>query len=119
VRWEGDYSGTISSATLTVDSDKQVEAVFTKKKYDLTVSTKGEGTVDEKVLQSKSKAYEHGSVVELTANAAKGWRFVEWKGAVTGTNKPVQVTVKNTSEVTAVIEKTRYDLHNEWKEERA
>src|SRR5699024_7081505 len=108
--WEGDHNGASSSATITVDSDKNIKATFKKKTYALTVNTEGQGTVDEQVLQSKSKDYEHGTVVELTANPAEGWTFVEWKGAVTGSDNPAQVTVDNPKEVTALFEKKSYAL---------
>jgi hypothetical protein len=53
VEWQGDYQGTNSSATITVDSDKNIKAVFAKKEYALTISSDGEGTVDETVMESK------------------------------------------------------------------
>src|SRR6056297_1444544 len=33
IRWEGDYSGTSSTATITVDGDKNIEAIFEKRTY--------------------------------------------------------------------------------------
>src|SRR6056297_2755416 len=67
VRWEGDFSGTSSTATFTVDRDRNIVAIFEKKNYALTVNTSGDGTVDEQVVQTKSTDYESGTVVELTA----------------------------------------------------
>ena len=104
VRWEGDFTGTGSTSTLTVDSDKNITAVFEKKSYPLTVNTSGEGTVDEQVIQAKSTDYESGTVVELTANPAPGWGFVRWEGSFTGTTNPIQITVNNPLQLTAVFE---------------
>jgi|AntRauTorcE11897_2_1112592.scaffolds.fasta_scaffold00097_43 surface protein len=109
-RWEGDHSGTSSSATVTMDSDKDITAIFTKKEYALTVNTSGEGTVAENVVSPKSTDYEHGTVVELTANADDGWVFVEWQGDVTGSQNPQELTVDNPKDVTAVFEKKSYPL---------
>ncbi|MEX2478201.1 MAG: BspA family leucine-rich repeat surface protein [Gracilimonas sp.] len=108
--WTGDHSGTAPSATVTMDSDKDIMAVFTKKQYALTVEISGEGTVDEQVVQNKTTDYESGTVVELTANADDGWVFVEWQGDVTGSQNPQELTVDDPKNVTAVFEKKSYPL---------
>ena len=110
IRWEGDYSGTNSTAAVTVDSNKNIAAIFEKKTYALTVNTTGEGTVDEQIVAAKSTDYESGTVVELTANPAEGWEFIEWQGALTGTANPQQITIDEPKEVTAIFEKKTYAL---------
>jgi surface protein len=110
IRWEGDYSGTSSTATITVDSDKNIEAIFERRTYALTVNTTGEGTVDEQIVANKTTDYESGTVVELTANPAEGWEFVEWQGDLTGTANPQQITIDEPREVTAVFEQTGFAL---------
>ncbi|MGK7369309.1 MAG: InlB B-repeat-containing protein, partial [Candidatus Halalkalibacterium sp. M3_1C_030] len=110
VRWEGDHSGTNRTATITVSGDKNIEAIFEKKTYALTVNITGEGAVDEQIVQNKITDYESGTVVELTANPAEGWKFVEWQGGLTGTANPQQITIDEAKEVTAVFEMTGFSL---------
>ena len=114
VEWSGDFNGTNSTATITVDTDKDIEAIFKKKEYPLTITTQGEGTVDEQIIENKienkAEDYDHGTVVELTANAAEGWIFVEWEGAITGSTNPQKLTVDNPKEVKAVFEKQNFTL---------
>jgi ligand-binding SRPBCC domain-containing protein len=108
VEWKGDNTSTDAAINVKMDQAKEVTAVFEKKSYELTVDTKGEGTVEEKVV--KAKSYEHGTRVELTANPSNGWKFVEWQGAITGAENPQQITVDQAKEVTAVFEKKSYEL---------
>jgi surface protein len=104
VRWEGDYGGTTNPATVSMNTDKNIVALFEKKSYALTVNTSGEGTVDEQIIQAKSTDYESGTVVELTANPAVDWEFVRWEGAITGTTNPAQIIIDEPKQVTAIFE---------------
>lgn len=108
--WSGDLEGADNPLSLTVDKDYALTANFEKKNYELSVNTEGEGTVAEQVVQKKGKGYEHGTLVELTATPAEGYRFVEWKGALTSSDNPAQVTVDSPKEITAVFEKKSYPL---------
>jgi surface protein len=110
IEWTGDHTGTNSTTTITVDADKNISAIYEKKSYALTINTTGSGTVDEKILQNKATDYDHGTVVELTANPATGWIFVEWQGDVTGSQNPHELTVDNPKDVTAVFEKESQSL---------
>ncbi|HET6528694.1 MAG TPA: hypothetical protein VFG39_08065 [Balneolaceae bacterium] len=110
VKWTGDVSSTENPLNITVDQDYELIANFSKKKYELSVQVAGEGTVIEEIIQGKSKEYEHGTVVELTAEADAGWEFVEWQGDVSSTQNPVQVTVDEPKEVDAVFRSLTYGL---------
>src|SRR5699024_709746 len=105
VRWEGDYGGTDLATTITVNSDMDIVGVFKKKEYPLTVKTEGEGTVSEKVISQKITEYSAGTMVELTAKPGEGWEFVNWKGATSSADNPIQVEVKEPDMVTAVFKK--------------
>ncbi|PAU94184.1 hypothetical protein CK503_08195 [Aliifodinibius salipaludis] len=109
--WTGDISSSDNPHSLTVDQDYTIAANFEVRNYELTINTEGQGTVNEKIVEQQFKEYEHGTVVELTADPAKGYRFVEWTGDVTGTENPVQLTVESAKEVTAVFEKKSFVLN--------
>ncbi len=108
--WSGDMEGSVNPLPLTVSRDFDITANFELKEYDLAVNIEGEGSVKENVLEAKSKQYEHGTTIELVATPAEGYRFTEWKGDVTGTDNPAEITVEDMKEVTAVFEKKSYPL---------
>ena len=110
VRWEGDFSSTDNPASVTMDADKDITAIFTKKTYTLTVNTTGQGSVDEQVVSAKPTDYESGTTVELTANPASGWEFVEWQGDLSGSDNPDQIFIDSPKEVTAVFGSTSFSL---------
>ena len=110
VEWEGDISGSENPIEITVESPINVTAVFEKKSYALSVTTDGQGSVTEEVIQPKRADYEYGTVVELTANADNGWDFSEWQGDVSGNENPIQLTVDEAKNVTAVFEELNNTL---------
>jgi uncharacterized protein (TIGR02145 family) len=60
------------------------------------------GTVSRDINQT---IYPNGTNVTLTAKAADGYKFKEWKGAVTGNTKTISVATVGNMKVTAVFEK--------------
>jgi hypothetical protein len=108
--WSG-ATGSTNSTSVVMNSDKSVIANFVKKKYSLNVMVEGEGTVSEKVIKAGvATDYNSGTVVELTAVPSGEWLFVEWKGDVTGTENPTQITIDKAKNVTAVFVKKQYPL---------
>ena len=66
---------------------------------------KGEGTVTEKVIKAGAATdYNSGTIVELTAEPTGDWKFIEWKGDLTGSENPTQITIDKAKNVTAVFE---------------
>jgi len=69
----------------------------------LTIIIEGNGSV-ELDPQPVGKTYDPGTEVTLTAIPDSGYVFKEWKGAVTGSDNPVKVTMDNDKTITAVFE---------------
>jgi len=102
VRWEGDADTTSSIAILGMDTDKSVTALFepaTVDQYDLLVLVVGgEGSVS-----PEPGPYPEGTVLLLEATPVPGWHFVEWQGALSGSDNPTSVTVDGPGLVIAVF----------------
>lgn len=111
VRWKGDLEGEDNPVTITFDSDKKATAVFELKEYALNIETRGDGSVREEVLEDKSKDYEHGTVVELTAEPEDGWKFVHWEGDLDGKENPATIHIEEEKNVSAVFERREYALN--------
>jgi len=109
--WSGAASGSSNTVTVIMDSDKTLTANYIKKKYALTTSVEGEGTVTEKVIKTGAATdYNSGTVVELTAEPKSEWVFKEWSGDLTGTENPKQITIDKAKSITAVFVKKQYAL---------
>jgi len=102
--WQGDHSGSENPATITMNSDKNITALFIEREYPLTIEIIGEGTVSEEVIQAKTEDYPFGTVVQLTANPTEGWGFVGWEGDLDGNENPKTITIDEDKSVTAVFE---------------
>lgn len=105
--WSGSLSGTENPKSVTVSSNLNIVANFTLKTYPLTVLVEGEGTVNERVVSTKTE-YSSGTVIELTATPATGWSFSHWEGDMTGIDNPATITVSSAKTVKAVFTKNKY-----------
>ena len=109
--WTGSVATSDQSFSMTMDADKSLTANFIKKQYPLTITIEGEGTVSENVIKAGvATDYTSGSIIELTANPSAEWVFSEWKGDLTGTENPKQITIDKPKTVTAVFVKKQYTL---------
>ena len=102
--WDGDLSGSTNPVTITLDDDKSVTAIFEEdepEEYTLTINTEGLGSVD---ANPDREIYIDGDEVTLTANAALGWTFKEWRGDLSGSANPETVVIDNDKEITAIFE---------------
>ena len=105
--WSGTTATTATTSVL-MNSNKTVTANFVKKKYALTTSVEGEGTITEKVIKvGVASDYNSGTVVELTATPKDGWEFKEWQGDLTGTENPNQITIDKAKTVNAVFKESQ------------
>lgn len=108
--WEGDQTGSQNPMTVTMDSDKSINARFVKRQYPLTINVQGEGSVSESIVQTKMTDYDAGTVVELEANSDMGYNFARWEGAIESTDNPVQITVDGPKEVNVVFEQSEFTV---------
>jgi len=106
--WEGDLTGIQNPATITIDAEKNVTAVFTQDQYTLTINIIGNGTVTKNPNQT---VYTYGTEVELYAVADEGWTFLHWLGDITGNTTPTTITMNKNKTVTAVFTQNQYTLN--------
>jgi len=109
-RWGGDHSGTGNPGSVLMNSDKSVTALFIKRDYLLKINLTGEGSVQEEIVQQKATDYEHGTIVQLTADAEEGWVFSGWEGDIVGDENPATIEITGEKEVTAVFERLEFAL---------
>ncbi|MCL7748045.1 InlB B-repeat-containing protein [Halalkalibacter alkaliphilus] len=120
-RWEGNARGTSRTATVTMDSNKTVKAIFLKvetapkpepeskpetKQFTLTSSTSGNGSINS---DRAGSTFAEGTTVSLTATPGEGWEFVRWEGDVSGQSPSIQVTLNTNRSVRAVFNKKTED----------
>lgn len=98
--WQGDLTGSANPATLLMNSNKTVTAVFDIPGYVLTtaVDPVGGGSI---TRNPDLPAYPAGSTVQLTAVPALGYVFVGWSGDGAGTANPLTITMDSDKNVTA------------------
>jgi len=93
---------------ITVTSNLDLTANFVKKKYSLSISTSGEGTVAEEVIIQGSiteTEYNAGTTVRLTATPNEGWVFAGWSGDVQSTDNPIEVSIEKGMSINALFDK--------------
>jgi len=106
VNWSGDASGTNTSVTITMDSNKSVTANFAINTYTLNV-TATNGSVSKTPNKS---FYNHGETVTLGATANTGYHFSNWSGDASGTNSTTTIVMNSNKSVTANFSLNTYSL---------
>lgn len=102
--WTGSATGNANPLSVDINSSKTITAVFKRKKFDLTVSVEGEGTVTEQVVVQPGQ-YDFETQVKLTATPAEGWEFVNWTGDIDSSDNPITITVNTAKNITANFNK--------------
>lgn len=113
VGWAGDLSGTNESTVfVNMDQNRDIQALFEKVDYPVTIHIEGEGNVSTDVVSQKSttEEFQHATVLKLTAEPIPGWRLSEWSGDASGTENEVEVEVDGPVEVTATFVRIDYEL---------
>jgi len=98
--WSGSASGTTSTVTIIMGSDKSLTANFkaSTQTYTLTtnVSPSGAGSVS-----PSGGEYESDVQVTLTASPASGYAFDHWSGGASGTTSTITITMDSDKSLTA------------------
>lgn len=101
--WRGDYTGNKSPTSISVDQDMDIDGVFRRKEYALSIDMIGAGTVDERIVKGKANDYPFQTLVELTATPREGWEFVRWKEDLESFSNPDTVLIDSEKNVSAYI----------------
>jgi hypothetical protein len=96
--WSGDIYSDKNPLRIHIYYVKNITAHFTYHEYDLTITTEGNGNV---VKSPDYIKYPFGSIVELKADPAPGWKFNHWSGDITGSNNPEYITIDSDKNVIA------------------
>jgi len=100
--WSGDASGTTNPLTVTMNSNKNITAIFTlipANTYTLNVSAVN-GTVEKNPSQA---TYLAGTNVQLTATPNSGYMFSGWSGDASGSENPLLVQMNSNKNITAIF----------------
>lgn len=108
--WNGDLSGSNNPASVTINKNMSINALFEELAFPLTIEVEGEGDVSEQIVNAKTD-YAEGTTVELTAEPADDWEFVGWSGDLNGSENPVTITMDAAKTVTATFELKTYSLN--------
>ena len=103
--WTGNVSGTNATVSILMDGDKSITANFSKVTCILTISLNGTGTTDP---TAGTRAYDAGTVANLTATPASGWKFDGWTGDITATTSATTVTMNSDKTAVANFSKITY-----------
>ncbi len=107
--WGGDISGTTNPVTITMDQDKEVQAVFEAlPTYNIQIYKEGEGDV---TVDPPGWTYLDSTQITLTAVPDSGYVFDQWTGNVFSTDNPLVVTV--TSDLILFANFKSLPLHTE------
>jgi hypothetical protein len=98
--WGGDVSGIVNPLSVPMNAAKSITANFAIDTHTLFVPTTGDGAVQRTPVQA---AYDHGTVVTLTAVPAPGGTFVGWGGDASGSVNPTTVTIDANKVVNATF----------------
>jgi hypothetical protein len=109
VRWEGDLTGSNPEATIKMDSNKKVTAIFEPKPVTLLVTPNGNGSVS---ISPQSEKYYYDQEVTLTANPEiPCWKFKQWHGISSCSNMPTcTITLQGNTNVIAEFELESFRL---------
>jgi hypothetical protein len=102
--WTGEVANpTVQSTQVTMDKSKAITANFAgaATSFSLTLLTSGQGTI---TPPAGSYSQTAGTVVELKATPAAGWKFSNWSGEVTNpAAATTTITINGNKTITAIF----------------
>jgi|GEM_PF-4580794 len=105
--WSGDITSTADSLSVTMDSNKTIQAQFAKVTYALTVNQPTGGTIS---LSPAGSTFDSGANVTAKAVPAPGFNFQSWTGDAYGTDSQTTVTMDRAKTIGAQFVKAVYVL---------
>ena len=97
--WSGGCTGN-GACVVTMNSNIDVTATFTKSQFTLKFGIHGNGTI---LKDPDQVTYSSGQRVILTANPDENWRFSGWGSALTGSVNPSAITITGDTTVFATF----------------
>ena len=94
VNWSN--GSTDNPLSITINSNQTVTANFEKRKYPLTVSITGSGTVSEEIISAgkTTTEYNSGSSIRLTAIPSGEWNtFENWTGDIDSQTSVIELLI--------------------------
>lgn len=99
VKWTGDIVSTAQELSLTINGNKNINALFEKiPTYTLTVNITGRGTV-----YPSERTFMEGTSVDVTAIPDFGWNFDKWTGDLAGTGSTQTIVMNGNKTINAVF----------------
>ena len=105
--WAGDATGHTNPLEVTMDTNKNIIAVFTEDAYNLTITSEGEGSV---AINPDQISYSLGTPIYLEATAELGWKFSNWAGDAAGHSNPLKITMDANKNIIAVFTEDAYNI---------
>ncbi len=94
--WSGDLSGSANPDSVTMDSDKNVTALFVPQ-YSVMLDTIGGGGL---TLSPSGGIYDSSTTVVVTATADSGFAFANWSGDLSGNANPDSLIINSNKQIT-------------------
>ncbi|MCP4643355.1 MAG: hypothetical protein GY851_23110, partial [bacterium] len=124
--WVGDAGGSANPLSLVMDSQKRLGAMFDTRFLNVQAETDEGGWLEPEDVEiaitppgypysnvyiwDPLRVWYPNTTVTIEAKPEPGWEFVEWRGAVTGTDNPISLQLEGgfqeAFEVTAVCRST-------------
>ena len=112
-RWSGDINTSENPTVITLDSEMDITAVFSREFLNVTQTIDGQGSLDIVVANGNSidGKYELGTELTITAVPAdSSWYFDHWEGDVTGSDNPKTVIIDAEKDINAVFKNSVTDI---------